>query len=165
MDDFLGIMQEGNIDDKLRFIQDQKIGRGINYPVISDKSNYQHDIKKVSGISVINQSLYIILNTRVGERYFLPEFGTKLHRYIFEANSFILKDQVREEILRCIKMWERRIDEVSVAVVDSTVETSRLQVTIDYHVKNTNETGSFVMPISNDVYEFGKEVNNETVGR
>ena len=165
MEDFLGIMQEGNITDKLRFIQDQKIGRGINYPVEIDDSKYLKDIKKVSGISVINQSLYIILNTRVGERFFLPEFGTKLHRYIFDKNTYVVKDKVREEVLRCVKMWEKRIDEVKVTVEDDTSETSRLKVIIYYHVKNTNETGSFVMPISNEIYSFGKEVTNETVGK
>lgn len=164
MDDMFNIFNAGNVNDKLRFMRDRKIGVGIKYP-LQPSNTYKKDLAKVSSIYAINQSIYIILSTRVGERFFLPEFGTRLYEYLFEPNTYIVKDLVRDEILRCLKMWEQRIENIQVTVTDKNDEGNYLICTIDYKVKDTMETGSFVYPINTDIYEFGKEVTNETLGK
>lgn len=59
-----------------------------------------------SGMERINQSINHILSTRIGTRFFLPDFGSKLYTLIFEPNDFILYDLLKRYIKEALEKWE-----------------------------------------------------------
>jgi phage baseplate assembly protein W len=44
-----------------------------------------------------------------------PDFGTNIHRYIFELNTSVLEAQVEREITQAITKYEPRVSLVSVS--------------------------------------------------
>lgn len=165
MDDFLGILSKDSTIDSRRELQKRRIGIGIRYPVEFNEKTYEKDIRMTNGVRTINQSLYILLKTKIGERFFLPTFGTNIHKYLFEKNIYVVRDLISEEIRTRIKQWEKRIENVKIDVAEGTTEKSLVDVTIYYSIKNTSESGSFVFSITDDVYDIRKEITDETMGR
>lgn len=100
-----------------------------------------------TGFDRINDSIKTILSTRVGERAFMPEFGSKLYKCVFEQDGGIFMDLVEVYTKEAINSWEKRIivDNVSVSGVkdDNTVD-----ITIYYRVRNSNVRGSYVYPFN-----------------
>jgi len=75
--------------------------------------NIKHDI------DLINESLYRLLNTEVGERVYLRDFGCNLRRYLFEPLDSILKDNIREDVWSSIRKWEPRVKVEDVSVIQT----------------------------------------------
>jgi len=71
-------------------------------------------------IELIKDSIKQILLTRKGERVMLRNFGSNLHKLIFEPNDELLKELVRVEVEEAIKEWEPRVEIVK-------VETERIE--------------------------------------
>ena len=101
----------------------------------------------VAGFDKINSSIYTILSTRVGERAFMPEFGSKLYRCVFEQDGNIFNDLVRLYTKEALNSWEKRIvvDEVDVSRVK---EDSTVDIIIYYRIRNSNVSGSYVYPFN-----------------
>jgi phage baseplate assembly protein W len=85
-----------------------------------------------SGIPAINRdndvikgSVKQILETRIGERIMEPEFGSILHRLVFENNNELMIVKIKEEVYRALNAWEPRISilKVDVEIEDSLVTT------------------------------------------
>lgn len=117
----------------------------------------------ISGEDKINDSIFNILSTKVGERFFLPEFGSKLHLALFEPNTLISRDLMEMYAREAIEKWEKRIQIVNIDVGlynDSNI----VPITIDYVIMGSNVEGSYVYPfnISRDgtpkIYEMGSNV-------
>lgn len=51
-----------------------------------------------NGLDATKQNTYLLLKTEKGEFISDPYFGIRLKRYIFEQNSFVLKDVLIDEI-------------------------------------------------------------------
>lgn len=66
----------------------------------------------------INESIRQILLTRKGERPMEPEFGTNLHRIIFEVIDETIMNVIIFEITEALTRWEPRIRIVDVIVVE-----------------------------------------------
>lgn len=112
----------------------------------------------VTGEDKISDSIYSILSTRVGERMFLPEYGSLLYTINFEQNTYISCDLAIVYTEEALAKWEKRI------IVDRTeavanFDNNVIEIKIFYHYRNSNVTGSYVYPFniknsgSVDVYE------------
>jgi uncharacterized protein len=55
--------------------------------------------------SAIKADLMHLLLTNKGERYYLPDFGTNLRKYIFEPNDAISHGEIRQELNDNIKKF------------------------------------------------------------
>lgn len=121
------------------------LGQGCKFPF---------QFGKVSGATVIStatsrdqqhihESIRQILGTRRGERFVLPEFGSRLHELLFESNDAILRGLVRHEVGDVLARWEPRIivDEVQV-----TSDAHMVQVSIAYHLIASQVSGNLVYP-------------------
>lgn len=98
-----------------------------------------------TGVTRINQSIWMILSTVKGERFFLPEFGSELDKCLFEQNDEILRTRIILEVNRALGRWEPRIDVTSVnPLIDSS--SNELPISIDYKIRGTNMTGNYVYP-------------------
>lgn len=132
--------------------QNEIIGYGLQVPYSFDEASG----KTVSntGIARINQSIHHILSTRVGSRFFLPEFGSKLYKLIFEPNDYILKEFLIQYTKEALAKWEKRINNISVDALILEKE-SEVPVYIAYTLINTNVTGNYIYPFNRETYEPG----------
>lgn len=100
----------------------------------------------VSAEEDIRQSLTILLRTRPGERVMQPDYGCGIYRYVFDIMDANLEANLQDEIRQAILFFEPRIrlDAVTVTVRDSLG--GRLDITIVYTVRATNNRSNIVFP-------------------
>ena len=94
----------------------------------------------------VNESLEVLFSTRLGERYFAPDFGANLERLVFEPLDASLKAFMRTLLEEGIARYEPRI-----VVNEIQLETDDLQglvrITVDYTIPGTNSSINFVYPL------------------
>jgi hypothetical protein len=103
--------------------------------------------KVQEGEDKIHDSIRMILSTRVGERFFVPEFGSKLHLALFEQNDMVSRDLIVYYVTDALEKWEKRISVDDVEVGDET-DDNIVPITILYHIANSNVEGSYVYPFN-----------------
>jgi phage baseplate assembly protein W len=89
---------------------------GAPYPVVRHPLGF---FRTQKGINQVKSDLLVLLLTEPGERVMLPEFGTPLKKFLFEPNTSLLVDSVKETISNSIKMWEPRIAVSQIEVTNS----------------------------------------------
>lgn len=94
----------------------------------------------------IQQSLRIILSTRMGERLMRPDFGVDLHNMVFHQMDLTARTQLREAIERAILYYEPRITLTDVNFDMSEERNGILRIYLEYDVRMTNSRGNLVYP-------------------
>ena len=120
------------------------IGTGISFPVKFSEGKNDQLLELASGVDVINQSIKLILGTRIGERFNNNEFGSNINDLIFEPNDLILKDLLYYSIVTALQRWEKRITIIDV-VFDEQNE-NLINIHITYKINSTHTVGSYVYP-------------------
>lgn len=119
------------------------IGRGLAFPPQLDNRG---GVALTSAENEIQQAIYIILSTSPGERVMRPEFGCRIHDYIFApsngATAAAVEDVVRQALIR----WEPRINLLDVRVTPSPNALGMILIDIKYEIKATNDQRSLVYP-------------------
>ena len=124
------------------------IGTGIQYPIEFSDNGQNELLRLQSGVGVINQSIFMILSTRIGERYNNPEFGSNLYTMLFEPNDKITKDLCYYYTKVALDRWEKRITISSIDFVYKTTDDHFVGIYINYVINETNIPGSYVYPFS-----------------
>lgn len=128
---------------------DKYIGKGVSLLNTFDYNDRtgEWETNVVSGEGKIHDSLRNILSTRVGERFFIPDFGSRLYEVIYEPNDMIAKDLAIQYTTEAIRNWEKRIelDSVEIGEID---DDNIVPISIFYHYKNSNVRGSYVYPFN-----------------
>ena len=130
------------------------LGKGATFPfrfdgagavAVSDAEAPDHD--------KIKESIRHILSTRPGERFFLPEFGSRLHELVFQQNDVVLKALARQYIVDAVKRWEKRVKvtEVEFSEDPETIEQNRFLIRITYQVIGSQVEGNLVYPFAREV--------------
>ena len=122
------------------------IGRGMKFPSCFDESRGIVDIN--GGLERINQSIYLILSTRLGERWGFPEFGSRLANLVFEDKSLMVFGELADMFIReALEKWEKRVIITGVKVdLGDNVEPNTIPISISYGIRNSNIIGSYVYP-------------------
>jgi len=133
--------------------KDKVIGTGINFPVkFADNSNNQL-LDLSSGTDVVNQSIFLILDTRKGERYNNNNFGCDIKNLVFEPNDNILKDLLYISVYSALQEWEKRIVIQSITfatnATDKSINEHQINIVINYYISSTHVEGTFVYPYVN----------------
>lgn len=115
------------------------LGRGLKYPTVLVNGS----AVTASSRDLIQQSIYIILSTPVGERFMLPEFGSRCEEMIFEQNDEILCSMLRLFINEALEKWERRVKFLDVKFEQSE---AHVNCTIMYRILASNEIESYIYP-------------------
>ncbi len=115
---------------------------GPGYPFTKGLLGYPN-IKEDAPL--IRDSIIQILSTRKGERFFNREFGSNLHKLVFEPNDEILKDMIQEEVVNAIKRWEPRVE---ITKVDTVISNNRVDVLIEYKIKGLETIDSVNIPLN-----------------
>lgn len=134
------------------------IGKGMQF-----RNTFSIDTGKVvhnTGAERLHQSIYLILSTAKGERFFIPDFGSNLHLRVFEQNDYILKDLIQLDIREALGKWEPRIEILSIDI-DSKVSGNTLPVSINYKLKGTNIVDNYVYPFKRSARPLGGESDYE----
>lgn len=136
---------------------DECLGQGV---ASTNKMFQQRETVVQVGERKLHDSICMILSTHVGERFFVPEFGSRLHDAIFEQNDLIFKDLVDMYVREALGIWEKRITVINVDVgIES--EGNIVPVTITYRITNSNMIGTYVYPFnvrdddSLEIYDIG----------
>jgi hypothetical protein len=124
------------------------IGTGIKYPIGFSDNGQNELLELQSGVGVINQSIFSILSTRIGERFNNPEFGSNLHTLLFEPNDSITKDLCYFYTKSSLERWEKRITVDSIDFVYYVGDDHFIGIYIRYTINQTNIPGSYVYPFS-----------------
>lgn len=87
----------------------------------------------------IRESVRIILLTEPGERILHPEFGTKLHQFLFENIDSQTKETIKREVRHALGLWERRILNVEVSADTGEERQGVLRIAVSYEIIGQGE--------------------------
>ncbi|MFK8005450.1 MAG: GPW/gp25 family protein [Saprospiraceae bacterium] len=119
------------------------LGTGWSFP-----PNFDRKLKSVELVSDqidINQSLEILLSTRLGERIMLPKYGCDLNELVFESMNTTFETYITDLVKSAILYHEPRIDMESLEFENDQNE-GKLLIIINYKIRITNSRSNFVFP-------------------
>jgi phage baseplate assembly protein W len=124
-------------------VSDEFIGRGWAFPLRTDATG---GIAMVSREREIEEAIRLILGTSPGERPMRPEFGCRIHDFVFASADGSTAGLVADEVRRALGRWEPRIDVVDVAVSFDATDAGVLYLDIRYEIRATNDRRNLVFP-------------------
>jgi phage baseplate assembly protein W len=120
------------------------LGTGWGFPPAFTKGGA--NVALVSGNDDIEQSLQILLSTRLGERVMRDDFGCDLHDLLFEEIDQGLLNNITRMVTDAILYYEPRINLDNLDVSESASQPGLLFISITYTVRNTNSRFNMVYP-------------------
>ncbi len=116
----------------------------IQFPFKDSPKGFFLDLTKTDDKAIKSDLLHLIL-TNKGERFYNPEFGTNLRRYIFEPNDNFTHSQIRDEIIETVKLYIPNLQINEVIIEQSEVSEYAARIRIDYTIsQDVFETKDFV---------------------
>jgi uncharacterized protein len=82
----------------------------------------------------VQESIQILLLTRLGERLMYPSYGSSLRTFLFAPNNPATRKSIEEEITRVLQLWEPRITLDSVSVDVDPSDSQAAIATIQYRL-------------------------------
>ena len=125
-------------------IEESFLGIGWSFPPEFNKET--KSIQMVSAIEDINQSLHILLNTKLGERIMLPNYGSSLSDFVFEGLNMSTRTYILDRVKIAILYNERRIELDKIDFDQSRIIEGEVLMIVHYTVRLTNSRGNMVYP-------------------
>ena len=119
------------------------LGSGLSFPLGVDRRG---TVALAHGEQDIDQAIGIVLGTAPGERPMRPEFGCRVHDFVFETIDAATIGRLDTEIRQALDRWEPRIEVQSIDFDLSGVADGRLLIDIGYRVRSTNHVRNLVHP-------------------
>ncbi len=120
------------------------LGRGFSFPPRVDAATGRFVM--VDAEEDIREAIYIILMTRKGERMMLPEFGSRIHDYVFDLPDQAAVNLISTEVVDALTRWEPRVINIGVEIDDSNIADGKLVFNVSYTVRDTNNPNNMVFP-------------------
>lgn len=120
------------------------LGRGWSFPPAFSK--IEKEVQMLEAEQDIRSSIEIILSTELGERVMLPGFGWKRNLWLFESLSTTSATVMQKEIETALLVYEPRINLNSIRLLPAPKEEGRVDILVDYTVRNTNTRYNLVFP-------------------
>ena len=121
---------------------DNYVGKGFSFPLAM---NVQGNITLSSESQNIEESIRIILGTRLGERVYRPDFGSRLSELVFAPMNTQTPLMVRLYVREALERWEPRIS-IDGVYTEPDPTQGRLDINIQYHTKENYDLRSIVFP-------------------
>lgn len=118
------------------------IGRGISYP--HDVDTYGR-IKLATGLELIRQSVYDVIDTPVGSLEMNPLYGSHIHELIHEPNDDILQSLLEYFVREAITKWEKRVSYRN-TLFEFTTQPEVVNMLVHYDIVSINQEDNFVYP-------------------
>lgn len=119
---------------------DEILGTSLKFPISVDSSGRP---ETVSGRDNIEQAIKDILLERVGQRFFLGQYGSNLRKLLYQPRN-ISANLLPAFIIEALR-GERRIRVIRVNT-DLPDDPRRVDAEIRYKIIRSNETKSFIFP-------------------
>ncbi len=119
------------------------LGRGWVFPIQPDATGR---LAFNDGDENVEQSLRILLMTRLGERVMRPSFGSEAPRLVFAPGSERHLRLIETTIREAVRDWEPRVELDSVRAEAEPADETRITVSIAYRVRPTNSRLNLVFP-------------------
>lgn len=120
------------------------LGKGWSFPPRFEPA--LRGVATVEKVEDIEQSLHILLSTRVGERVMQPRYGCNMDEMVFESLNTATLTFIKDKIATAILYFEPRIDAKNITLNTDDILEGKVIVTIEYVVRATNSRFNFVFP-------------------
>lgn len=120
------------------------LGTGFKFPVQVDSLTGR--VRTSSNEEDIQESIRIILGTSPGERPMSPHFGCSINSFVFGTADYTSMMMMKHEVENSLIMWEPRIKDINVEIVQSPEDSGVLLIEIRYVVRSTNNPFNLVYP-------------------
>ncbi len=124
--------------------QKQFLGRGWASPVRLDPATAL--VATAEADDDVQQSILIILGTSPGERVMRPEFGCGIADMVFEVIDNATVNRIAALVRDALVRFEARIDVLDVTVDPWRAAEGRLDISIHWRMRATNQVGNLVYP-------------------
>lgn len=118
------------------------IGAGYAFPI---RTNVQGSIQLSDETPNLEESIKIILGTKLGERVYRPNFGCRLSELAFEPMNTQTMLLIRMHIEEALETWEPRIMLREVMTIPDPTS-GRVDIEIIYTPKGSYDSRSLVYP-------------------
>lgn len=119
------------------------VGRGWAFPIRTDANG---GIALVGNEHEISEAVRLIVSTTPGERPMRPEFGCRIHDFVFAPADAMTAAAISDEVTRAVTMWEHRVDVEAVDVLQGPDDQTVIYIDIHYRLKATNSRYNLVFP-------------------
>jgi uncharacterized protein len=119
------------------------VGRGLAFPLRTDATGA---LALVEGRRELEEAIRLIVSTAPGERPMRPEFGCRIHDYVFAPINDTTVGGLVFEVQRAIERWEPRVDVDRVHVYGDQHVEGLLFIEVTYRVKASNDERNLVFP-------------------
>lgn len=124
-------------------MRNEFVGRGWAFPLRTESNG---SIALVSDNREIEEAIRLVLATSPGERPMRPEFGCRIHDYVFAPLSASTAGALEYEVRESLERWEPRITVEDVRVLFDSNDGSTVYIDIDYVVGDINDPRNLVFP-------------------
>ena len=118
------------------------IGKGIGFPL---GININGSLQTSTNIKNLEESISIILGTKLGERVYRPNFGCRLSELSFapmDTNTLLL---IRLYVQTALETWEPRII-IDAIETNPDFQQGKVDIIINYHPRDTYDFRNLVYP-------------------
>jgi hypothetical protein len=124
-------------------VSDEFIGRGWAFPLRTDATG---GIALVSREREIEEAIRLVLGTAPGERPMRPDFGCRIHDYVFASADGTTASAIAAEVKAALRRWEPRIEIEDVVVSFDAKDPTVMYIDIRYAIRRTNDRRNLVFP-------------------
>ena len=126
-------------------IRKEFLGRGWAFPFHFDPASGRVSLSEYE--ENIRQNITVILGTRPGERQMLPNFGCRIHEFLFAPNTSANAHTIGFHVRDALERWERRIEVLEVKA--KAAHDGSVNVEVEYKITSTNAVQNLVHVVSN----------------
>ncbi|MEO8712428.1 MAG: GPW/gp25 family protein [Parafilimonas sp.] len=119
------------------------LGTGWQFPIQFSKAT--NTAEMLSDEDDIQNSLQVLLSTRIGERIMQPAYGCNMDVLIFESINESLITYVKDLVFTAIYYYESRISPDNLTI-ETTAEEGMILVNVAYTIRSTNSRQNLVFP-------------------
>lgn len=121
-----------------------EIYKGIALPVPAQGRKWPY-VKTEE--ELIRDSVVTILLTDIGQRFFVPDFGSRLRELVFEPNDMVLATLAQEYVRTALGRWEDRIGIIN---VKASSDENIMVLVVIYVILRINKILSLPLQFSKD---------------
>ncbi|MBV7266241.1 GPW/gp25 family protein [Erythrobacter ani] len=119
------------------------LGKGLAFPLTISP---QGRLTSAAGEAKVEQSIWFLLSTALGERVMRPAVGCAAHNELFKPGSEATIVRIVDQVRRCLTEQEPRIDVLGVNAELSGEDDNLLMIRIDYRLRVNNAMMNMVYP-------------------
>lgn len=104
-------------------------------------------IKEVNNEDVIQQSIFMIIQTMPQERFLYPDFGCPLQSYVFGLMDYTTLKEIELTVKNNIEKWEKRISNLQVTALLDDKNEGQINISVKYMINGLNKAFNYIKTI------------------